>query len=212
MLIGHASDLHGNLSNLINSDETPDVWILSGDILPNMSRGNVDIEVPFQSEWLQERASVLADRFGDTPVLVVNGNHDFIDVVAVLRDAGVNAIEVTPNGVEVLGLRFAGFREVPYMMGEWAGECRDFSDLVDRTFASNPDIIITHAPASGILDDDHGCGHGDGIRDLTNAFAYRPHNVRAHFFGHIHAQGGKDVEEMGVHFFNGAHAVRFVGV
>ena len=214
MIVGHASDLHGNLGGILGSSHKPDVWILSGDICPNKTRGKVAVEFPYQAEWLAHNALPLVEKFGDTPVVVVEGNHDYIDIAALLRLYGANAVNVTPEGVDVAGIRFAGFREIPYMIGEWNGECRDFSDIVDRTFDSDPEILVTHAPPAGILDDDGmgKYGHGGGIPQLTSALAYRPHRVRAHFFGHIHEQGGKHFQKLGVHFFNGATFVRFVEI
>lgn len=211
MKIGHASDLHGDIGGILASHGSPDVWVLSGDICPNETRGIVACEVPFQTGWFREVADALVARFADRPVLVVPGNHDYIDLAALLRSRGVDATMVTPEGVEVAGVRFAGFREVPWMAGEWNGECRDFADIVDRTFGSDPEVLVTHAPPAGILDDDGmgSGGHGGGITALTTALTYRPHRVRAHLFGHIHEHGGRDVEEMGVRFFNGAEHVRF---
>lgn len=214
MRIGHASDLHGDLRELLSGDVCPDVWVLSGDVCPNETRGIVAHEVPYQTAWFRGVSDALVARFGDRPVLVVPGNHDYIDLAALLRSCGVDATNVTPEGVEVAGVRFAGFREVPWMAGEWNGECRDFADLVGRTFDSDPEVIVTHAPPAGILDDDGlgEFGHGGGIPALTTALTYRPHRVRAHLFGHIHEHGGRDVEEMGIRFYNGAEHVRIVEV
>ena len=35
MLIGHFSDLHGNLTALFNSPIQPDVWVDTGDFFPD---------------------------------------------------------------------------------------------------------------------------------------------------------------------------------
>lgn len=214
MIIGHCSDLHGNLNGIFRGSQKPDVWVLSGDICPNLTRGQVSVEVPFQKVWFAKQAPILAKRFADRPVVVVGGNHDYIDLAELLLPYGVDAVTLTPEGAIVAGVRFAGFREIPYMRGEWNGECRDFSDIVDRTFNSDPEIIVTHAPPAGILDDDGlgAQGHGYGISALTNSLMYRPNQVRAHLFGHIHEHGGEDVKKFGIHFINGATCVRFIAV
>lgn len=210
MIIGHASDLHGDYSDFFGSTEVPDVWVFSGDMFPNLTRGDASVERSFQEAWFHERAAAFVGRLGGRPVVSVSGNHCYINLARLLRDLGVEAHAVTPTGVDVLGLRFSGFREIPWIAGEWAGEIHDFTQLVEDTFASNPDILVTHAPAAGLLDRVSGGGYG--IQPLATALAYRPHNIRAHFFGHSHPQGGEDTVEMGVHFFNGATKVRFVAV
>ena len=90
------------------------------------------------------------------------------------------------------------------MSGEWNGETYDFKEVVDRAMLCDPDILVTHAPPAGILDDR---AHGGGISELTNYLSYREHSVKAHFFGHIHETGGRVVEKMGIKFINGAGRV-----
>lgn len=210
MLVGHFSDLHGALNRVLNTTETPDLWIATGDIFPNSSRGYVDIEVPFQEAWWAHFGATIAARFKDRPIIVVDGNHDYISFADCLRQHGVEAYKIEDSPV-VLGKRFAGFREIPWIAGEWNGETVDFQHIVDRTFEADPDILLTHAPPAGILDHDH-FDHGYGVRNLTQALTYRPHRITAHFFGHMHERGGQDTEEMGIRFYNGATKVRFVTV
>lgn len=209
--IAHISDIHGNLAPLFAGSDLPDVWVFSGDIFPNETRGDRVVEVPFQTVWFGTIADALVARLGGRPVVCVGGNHDYVDFAALLRSHGVDARDVSDGPVDVAGHRFAGFRSVPFIAGEWNGEERDLSPMVDTAFEQDPTILLTHAPASGILDQ---CsdGHGDGVRPLTSALQYRPHRIVAHLFGHIHERGQQDVEEMGIHFFNGANGCRFVTV
>ena len=204
---GHVSDIHGDIGELLRDSWLPDMWVFTGDILPNRTRGKMFVEVPYQTEWLLENIQQIIARLGGRPLLSVPGNHDFIDIVPMLREHGVDAYAVTPDGVTVAGLRFAGFREINYIAGEWAGETCDFEDLISQTFATNPDILVTHAPPAGILDDD-----GYGVRELTSALCYQPHNIKAHFFGHTHGWGGHDTEEMGIRFVNGACNCRLISL
>ena len=211
--IAHASDLHGNLGPLFDAVERsgrPDVWVLSGDICPNDSRGIVEIEVPYQTEWAADFDQELVELFGGAPVVSVPGNHDYIDMGAVLRDLGIDAHTVSETSpVEVAGLRFAGFRYVPWIAGEWNGEAHGFEAVVDAIVASDPDILVTHAPAAGLLDQG---GHSVGIRELTTALTYRLRRVRAHLFGHNHEMGGRTITEMGILFSNAAETCQIIEV
>lgn len=207
MLIGHLSDLHGALKRVLDTNTNPDLWIATGDMFPNRTRGDVVVEVSHQRNWWDFYGKKISDRFQGRPVVVVDGNHDYISFAQALREHGVEAYDISESPT-VLGMKFAGFREIPYIAGEWNGENHDFRSVVDEAFAQDPDILVTHAPPAGILDEDcHGAGYG--INLLMQALSYRPHKIRAHFFGHAHECGGKTVEEMGIRFFNGATKVRF---
>lgn len=213
MRIAHASDLHGKYEILDRVGEPPDLWCLTGDIFPYMRLrdsdfwGNPKFEVPHQLRWFGNKAGSFARRLGDRPVLLVPGNHDFADLAVLLRRAGVDAREVTPDGLEFQGVRFAGFGHVPYFQGKWNREVHDLQlrDLSYRTITvGNPTVLLTHAPPGNILSHDILSHDIPGIYTLQTALTYTAHNVRVHLFGHIHECGGKMVEHMGIRFFNSA--------
>ena len=81
------------------------------------------------------------------------------------------------------------------------GDC--ITDRQSRNYAripADPDILITHCPAYGILDFDDGINYGsEEILERLPSFP----NLKAHLFGHIHAQHGI-LEQNGVTFSNGA--------
>lgn len=141
----------------------------------------------------------------------VGGNHDYVSLAGLITQAcpKAEAYDLArpgkKSGVVVRGLRFAGFREVNYLEGEWNGELHPagFKAVVDETMDQEPDVLVTHSPAARILDA-IGEGHSDGISYLTTYLTYRPHQVRAHLFGHVHEDGGKTLEEMGILFSNAA--------
>jgi Icc-related predicted phosphoesterase len=194
----HSSDLHGHLHHLFNQTGF-DLWIDTGDLLPNMTRGIGNFEVPYQTKWFQEYLALIEKWLEGRPMLSVPGNHDFIEITETLKEHNIDAHRITPQGIEILGFKFAGFREVPQMIGEWNGETLVFEDLVKDTLDSDPDILVTHAPPAGIRD----LNPGGGIPILANALTWSKHRVQAHFFGHIHeAVGVSDV--MGIKFINGA--------
>lgn len=211
MIVGHFSDLHGEITPLLESKVDPDLWICTGDLFPNITRGNIRMEEEYQTRWFTLVARELMLRLGGVPLLSVPGNHDYVDLVKLLSRHHYPAYMVTYRGLDLMGHRFAGFPYIPLIAGEWNYETSSayLADITARTLASDPDILVTHAPPDGILD----AGiHAGGIAALTGKLAYTEHRVKYHFFGHIHECGGLDVEEMGVHFYNGAMGVRFIEI
>ena len=208
MRIGHFSDLHGKLDALRNAAEIPDVWVCSGDFFPNSTRGIRTIEQEYQRKWFA--AQNLPSLLKGKPLLFVGGNHDYVSLADLLTDVGYPAQNITLEGVVVEGLKFAGFREIPYIQGEWNGETYrgDLSAIAVDLFNNPPDILVTHAPPAGILDN----GHTPGIEAITSLLTYSDHNVRLHLFGHIHEDGGKSVEELGIRFYNSAGVCQFMTV
>jgi Icc-related predicted phosphoesterase len=207
--VAHCSDTHEHPSIIRQvADHDVDLIILTGDIIKNKGRiDNRGIYAPrergYQRAWCRKHAKKWAKDFGDTPVVYVDGNHDFIDVGKWLSHYGcVNLHHITAETpcVEVCGLRFAGFRDIPWIEGEWEGEAHDLRIPVERAFACDPDVLVTHGPPAGILDGPYGYG----ITQLASALAWQPHRITHHFFGHVHETGGQVVEEMGIKFINGA--------
>jgi Icc-related predicted phosphoesterase len=207
--IGHISDMHGQVSSVLTGAASPDFWVSSGDFCPNWTRGIVSVEENYQANWIKENQDSIRTAFAGKPVLVVDGNHDFIPVGEHLRWIGVNAIDIpTDDGVEFMGFRFSGFPDIPYIVGEWNREKYqdELGKLVDRALACNPDILVTHAPPAGILAGEY------GIHPLTAALTYRYHNIRLHLFGHVHDSGGKVVSAMEIEFSNAATTLNMLTI
>ncbi len=220
MILGHASDLHGRYS-MLEGVALPDVWVITGDFFPTKGRGQTgrieaDAEIDYQVRWWRNKGPSVMRRLGGRPVLWVGGNHDYVNLAGLLKMSKYEGatFDVAAAPVDFGGHRFAGFREVPYMEGEWVGESHDLSDVVARAMDADPTVLLTHAPPAGILDDDGmgTMGHGGGVSPLTTALTWRPHRIVAHLFGHIHQHSGRDVEEMGIRFYNGAEKVRLVEI
>ena len=160
-------------------------------------------------------AARLAEWLSGRPALTVPGNHDFTDLAEILGRAGAKAVNLTKSPASVFGLIFAGMREIPRIEGEWAGEADDaqLSAAVSRVMSQDPDVLVTHAPASGILDCAQGGAGHVGISPLTTWLAYRPHTVRLVLCGHVHEHGGDPlVEEMGITFSNAAQVARIIEI
>jgi len=204
--IAHISDTHADHYILEQVKFIPaDIIVITGDILGNSGRvrGRIhaELEIPYQEAWLSVFAERWAKAIGSRPVVMVCGNHDFISPSPVLSSLGVEIHELTAENpyADVLGIRFAGFREVPWLDGEWAGEETNLNPYIERALSCNPDVLVTHTPPAGILD-----GRGYGSALLTSYLTYAQHKVKAHFFGHIHEDGGKTKTQMGIQFINGS--------
>lgn len=218
MRIAHASDLHGNIK-LLGNVEAPDLWIISGDFFPNYGRGPLtdrridpNHEIGFQYDWWERKSERIMGLLRNAPVIWIGGNHDFISLIPLLSqwNYGAEIHDLGHGPVTFGGKVFAGFSEIPYINGEWNGEEHSFEDIVQRTMECDPDILVTHAPAAGLLDTSS-YGHV-GISELTTQLTYAPHRITHHFFGHVHDSGGKKLEEMGILFVNSAETIQVVNL
>jgi Icc-related predicted phosphoesterase len=188
----HTSDLHGACETLLAAQEDFELWLDTGDFFRSLGRVQAtDFGIDRHEERRRQRRWVeqfglpgrLCDWLQGRKTRSVPGNHDFVSLAALLRQSGADADEITTRGVRALAGTWAGFREVPWMNGEREGEVRDLAALV----AADPDILATHAPPAGILDQPGPFG----IPERTVALTGRKHDIEAHFFGHEHDNGGK---------------------
>lgn len=230
MKVMHTSDLHGELMNVVHNKhhilQKFDVWIETGDFFPNdpitgIENGflsyliSPDHEKSFQRNWLKERKILehITRWLNGRPFVSVQGNHDFISLVDELKEFGYeHAYEIGPEGFELLDFKWAGFPNINYIQGTWNHETLPgtFYKLVDRLVESRPDILVTHSPPWGILDASIDGRERWGIGQLTNMFNYMSHQVKAHFFGHVHEQGGKEKihDVFNIPFFNGSQCAK----
>lgn len=218
MRIFHSSDLHGDVSRLRRAVDF-DVWLDTGDFFPNLTRGKRPTETRYQPAWFELKAARRVLEFLDgRPAITVPGNHDFVSLAELLVKAGHQATyEVTAGTlVELGGERFAGFREIPWIAGNWAFEEHELRRPVGLALEQDPTILVTHAPPRGILDGQDSAHIG--VSELTTWLFYKPHRVRHHFFGHKHLAKTDardiafDIETGLIHFHNGACYGRVVNI
>lgn len=180
MKILHLSDTHGCHRRLRDLPEA-DVVVHSGD---------------FCMVGTQQEAIDFLKWFCDLPYrhkIFICGNHDECLYGARIGGLDNNVHYLCNTGIEIDGLNFYG---VPMFMGD----C--ITDRQSRNYAKIPadtDILITHCPAYGILDFDHNILYGS--KEILEKLSTL--NLRAHLFGHIHAQHGI-IEQNGIIYSNGA--------
>jgi Icc-related predicted phosphoesterase len=211
--VAHASDLHGNILPLKNVDVTKiDAWILSGDFFPNITRGNVQTEINFQTDWFRKKRDTIFKALGDKPVINVDGNHDFVSLGELLRVYGYAGEVHQISEHEILefhGLKFAGHGYIPWIEGEWRGELRtpEMTKIVDQVWDNGfADVLVTHTAPAGIL------AHIWGCNVLANRLTYRDHSFTHHFFGHIHQHTPQKHTENGTKFYNSATGCQIVEI
>jgi len=230
MIIAHASDTHDNPSIIRQFGEMEaDMLVLTGDCMktkgriPNFAAYGSDwrisppLEYRYQRQWWRKKAKGLIPHLKGRPILYLRGNHDFISPLEWLLHYGADAYEITDDKpcIELLGKRFAGFRQVLPITGEWSGEEYDLTPFIDKAFACDPQILLTHTPPNGILDGVRGVGEegnrGYGSSDLTSALMFRQHNITHHLFGHSHYGCGTE-EKGGIFFSNAATTIRLIEI
>lgn len=180
MIIDLLSDLHGYLPVLQGGD----LLIIAGDITAS---DRLD-------QWNKFFIWLKAQQY-EKKVLIA-GNHDgFLEQcisTQAASDMGLNENEgftyLCDSGTEYQGLKIWGSPWTPaffnwHFMKYTNDELRQVWDKIPM----DTDILITHGPAYGVLDECRG-GHA-GCNELRKAIDRVKPGL--HVFGHIHEQGGK---------------------
>lgn len=184
------SDVHNRMNKMPLPDG--DVLVVCGDLT---SMGHV-------SEVLAFKKAVLKTSFPD--IVVIAGNHDLTfdrdpdSVKPLLVHPRIHYLE--DSGVEIGGLKFWGSPYTP-TFGRWAfmksdAKLKDHWDLIP----DNTDVLITHGPPYGILDE---TSRGDSAGSVTLLEAVKRVRPRLHCFGHIHEAYGTTTKD-GTTFVNAA--------
>ena len=180
MKIVHLSDTHNCHHRLRNLPDA-DVVVHSGDFcMVGSEREAIDF-----LNW-----------FCDLPYrhkIFIGGNHDDCLYGANIDGLDHNVHYLCNSGIEIEGFKFYG---VPMFMDDCV------TDRQNCNYARIPedtDILITHSPAYGILDFDDNINYGSV--EILERLAML--NLKAHLFGHIHAQHGI-LEQSHIIYSNGA--------
>lgn len=174
------SDTHG-LHNGIQGLPDGDVLVHAGDFM-NSGRDLADI-ISF-NEWLGEQPFKRR--------VVCCGNHDryFEDPPSMARKHLTNATYLENSGTQIDGISIWGSPYTPEFMN-WAfmyprgvAATRYWDQI-----PANLDVLITHGPPFGILDQTVPSGSHLGCEELLKAVEEK--QPRVHVFGHIHGGAGE---------------------
>lgn len=202
LIVGHASDLHGDYSPLLSA-EKPDLWVCSGDMFGAET-------VKGQHEHFDYHLPTIKRGLRGAPVLVINGNHDRICWGDKLREHGIVAVNITEAPIEYMGLRWAGFREVPEINGMFVGEesAEGLTARYTRVLDQDFDVLVTHSPSHGIFSE-----RAWGVHGMADAILSRARGpLLAHLCGHHHVTGGQTVTLRTTLFSNAARAVNLIKI
>lgn len=163
MKILHISDTHGKhqiLKDLPNAD----VIVHTGDI----TEDGTEEEVKDFIEW-----------FGQLPYkhkIFIAGNHDNCLYGANIEGLPDNMHYLYNDGITIDGIKFYG---VPmFLQDDLDG---NFPELFGR-IPADTDVLLTHQPPLGILDEQDGINYGDYTL-YKRVMDVRP---KYHLFGHLH--------------------------
>jgi Icc-related predicted phosphoesterase len=136
--------------------------------------------------------------------IMISGNHDFIFekqgllIKDILKSEFPNIIYLQDSGVEIKGLKFWGSPVTPRFF-DWAfnrdEDIQNHWDLIPE----DTDVLITHGPPYGILDQTHS-GLRVGCPRLIKKIKELK-NLKLHIFGHIHEASGTETFDS-VQFIN----------
>jgi Icc-related predicted phosphoesterase len=182
------SDCHGRLE----SAELPagDVLILAGDLFPNRS-AHPETDAASQFNDLLN-LDHFCGQLDYKHVLLIAGNHDWVferNRLAARELKNITYLEDT--GVVIDGIKFYGSPYQPEFYN-WAFNLPRSGSGLARVWSLIPDdtdVLITHGPPAGILDQPFGKGEHAGCELLLKRVEeVRP---RLHVFGHIHGSYGQ---------------------
>jgi len=185
----HISDWHGEFL-FIPPEEKYDMVVCSGDLMPNWDRANPEKNKEGQPKWVEAHLKHFHKLIGGRPFLFCAGNHDFVDPCGILKDDGLNAINITNKKVKVNGKTFYGFPYIPYIVGEWMYELQvpEMLYKVGCMMESFPvDVLVSHSPLAGYLDRCEDDRAGNSV--LANSLFYGDMPSRI-LCGHLHAGEG----------------------
>jgi len=237
--ICHFSDWHNEWRTLPEAD----IYVCTGDMLDNYpdfqkSSGGwggsfgysgriitASKEERLQKEWFQRSFFNKGRKLGlrhwfpksckNNPVVVVRGNHDFTNLGPMFGGEVFEVNKDPSRTVEYCGLKFGGFRGIPWIIGEWSDEMMqtDFYEIMER-IPNDLDVIVSHCPPAGFLDKYFGEKLGiNAYANWINKKMITGADLPKLFcFGHIHNQNGKLEHECGSIFSNAATTKQIIEI
>ena len=164
------SDTHGQHRSLVIPQA--DIIIYAGDAC----EGGDEEQLGDFFSWF----SALSIRFK----IFVAGNHDLVFELDTERAKAMipdNVVFLENSGVVIENIHFYGIVARPWMH-------------VPHPVSERVDVLITHGPSLGVLDEDSGCLI---LRELVDKL-----KPEVHLFGHIHSCAGGSEIHNGTQFYN----------
>ncbi len=163
MKILHISDTHGKHRDLTDLPEA-DIIVHTGD---------------FTEDGTEEEVKDFVEWFGGLPYshkIFIAGNHDLCLYGANIEGLPDNVHYLCNNSVTINGIKFYG---VPmFVEDDLEG---NFPELFSR-IPDDTDVLLTHQPPLGILDEQDGINYGD-YSLYKRVMEVKP---KYHLFGHLH--------------------------
>lgn len=177
MRILHLSDTHGAHHRLKALPEA-DVLIHTGDFTLDGS----EVEASDFINWLCNLPYAHK--------IFICGNHDECLYGAIIEGLDANVHYLNNSGIEIDGIKFYG---VPMFLNDCitGRQFQNYANIPD-----NIDIVITHEPPYGILDESDKTNFGS--KELLQRI--KSISPAAHLFGHIHCQQG--IERLGTTIYS----------
>lgn len=238
MRILHASDWHTDYYGAVtqmnrvlkqeyfrnNEDVQPDLVILTGDMIWNFNPRNPAFEEARQVQHYEQMIDYIDRCYPGVDIFAIRGNHDWFNYGI---DGSVKSFDnIEGQGFEYLGLKFYGFRGVPALYGAWNDEYSEKKlEMLCQSVPLDTNVLVTHAPPHGILDDVRDVERTRKMPGLSPDFTLEPRhigsvairelvdrlpNLKLHVFGHCHEQGCRVQTRNGVIFSNAAEGANMI--
>jgi Icc-related predicted phosphoesterase len=236
MKVLHISDWHADAESFklaFNREIREDprvldanVVVMSGDMVFNSYAcfKQPSLEGSYQRPAFQEMLDYVDVVMPGVDIVGVRGNHDYFNY-GIQGDSWEGA-----NSFNLLGYKWASMRGVPLHMGSWNDELAESElDALCKQVPEDTQILVTHAPPFGILDDTRGDNQLDHTTRIWNyddpAPVIMPNNIgsqafrllvdrlpdlRLHMFGHVHEQGCSTQARKNVVFSNASCGANFI--
>lgn len=186
----HFSDFHGKIQQLPEAD----LYICTGDMLPNSQNLWLfqvkQAEMEFQNNWIEQNVSEWSKIFANpyAPLIMVRGNHSFVDESPLFAHHLGPIHEFNyPEVINWCNLKIGGFRGVPPINGVWSDEFSEAELNYRCEYLDKIDILVTHGPPYGWLDNDYENLGSTAIRGYLESYK----EPLLHLMGHIHEGAGQ---------------------
>lgn len=216
LIIASVSDTHG-----FGWPDIPDecnIIIHAGDGLPNSSRGIVEKEITFQTDWINKNISKYKKWSKGKPIFYTMGNHCYVNPCPILSDNGIECYDLTNKLVKYKNVTLYGFPYVPYIdQNTWNFTCyvdemQIHIEVLKNILLNNKvDILVAHCPIANILDIENYKHFGNA--SMANMFMYdldESYWPTLYCCGHCHAQGGKYAELKNMRINNAATTLNVI--